>query len=65
MPGEERYRVDYATDVAPNLKEVLQYVATLKGHVRIVSVTWQPEGKDREGHTRSARYTIISEAAQG
>ena len=61
MPDEERYKVEYATDSDTNLKEVLQYVASIKGHVRIVSVFWQPEGKDREGHTRSARYTIISE----
>lgn len=57
-----RYRVDTATDSQQNLKEVLEYVATLPGHLRIVSITWQPArpSSDR-ALSLFAGYTIVSE----
>ena len=61
MAAENRYKVDYAVDSFGNLQEVLQMVATLEGHIRIISVIWQPEGKDAEGQAHPPHYTIISE----
>ena len=61
MAAENRYKVDYAVDSLGNLEEVLQMVATLEGHVRIVSIIWEPAGKDYDGEAYPPRYTIISE----
>jgi len=60
MTNANRYSVDTARDDQTNLLEVLQYVAAREGHIRIVSVTWQPSRPSASG-TLSAGYTIISE----
>ena len=62
--GDNKYRVDTARDNVANLDEVLQVIATRIGHVRIISVTWQPSRRlasDPTGATIPAGYTIISE----
>ena len=61
MANPDRYKVHLAVDDLFNLSEVLQYVATIKGHIRIVSVTWQPQRPGRDGGTLEAGYTIIAE----
>lgn len=61
MANSDRYQVYSARDDITNLGEVLLYIATVKGHVRIVSVTWQPRRTDRDGGTLEAGYTIIAE----
>ncbi len=61
MEMANRYQIHTARDNHQNLKEVLEFVATVKGHVRIVSVMWQPRHPDREGFEIESRYTIISE----
>ena len=60
-----RYRVDTARDDVQNLKEVLEHLATLPGHVGIISVTWQGPRPSREGNTLHAGYTIVSEQDAG
>ncbi len=65
MDGADRYQVDYARDDHQSLLEVLQHIATRKGHVRIVSVTWQPARPNREEHNLFAGYTVISEIGEG
>ena len=61
VAAEDRYQVFTARDDIKNLSEVLQYIATVKGHIGIVSVTWQPQRPGREGGTLEAGYTIIAE----
>ncbi len=61
MHDRNRYQVSSARDDVTNLQEVLEYIATKEGHVRIVSVTWQPERTGPAGEVRPAGYTIISE----
>jgi hypothetical protein len=53
-----KYQVYGARDDHGHLGEVLQYVATVKGHVRIVSVMWQPARLEID-----SSYTIIAEVA--
>ncbi len=55
------YQVFSARDNHQNLKEVLEYVETVEGHVRIVSVTWQPERPGEDGVNLLPGYTIIAE----
>lgn len=43
MAAEDRYQVDTTRDDPQNLKEVLENIATRPDHIRIVSVTWQPD----------------------
>ena len=50
----DKYNVDIATNDPINLREVLESIATRPGHVRIVSVIYQP-GQP------AAKYVIISE----
>ncbi|MCE2510147.1 MAG: hypothetical protein J4G10_04130 [Alphaproteobacteria bacterium] len=58
----KKYQADTARDDISNLNEVLQNIATRKGHVRIVGFTWQPSRPSATGTgTLSAGYTIISE----
>ncbi len=54
-----RYQVFDARDDHGNLAEVLEHVATVKGHVRIVSVMWQP----KRGLEFDSGYTIVAEVA--
>ena len=61
MPAEDRYQVDNARDDPQGLLDVLQHIATREGHVRVVSVTWQPVRPNREGRDRPSGYTIVSE----
>ena len=63
MANPDRYQVYSARDdlTNTNLGEVLQSIATVEGHVRIVSVTWLPRRTDRDGGTLEAGYTIIAE----
>ena len=61
MGDDEKYRVDTARDDVSNLVEVLQFVATLPGHVRIVGITWQPTRTSKDGSVLRAGYTIITE----
>ena len=61
MAAEDRYRVDEATNSDENLKKVLQFVATLPGHVRVINVIWQPDSTNGRGEHVFAHYTIISE----
>ena len=61
MEQADRYQVFTARDDDLNLREVLQHIATVEGHVRIVSVTWQPVRPGAEGSEKPAGYTIISE----
>lgn len=62
MEGTTRYNVDIARDDPINLAEVLEHIATRKGHVQIVSVTWQPARSiGDKGFVRDPGYTIISE----
>ncbi|MFZ5833870.1 MAG: hypothetical protein ACOY2B_00595 [Pseudomonadota bacterium] len=57
MASTKNYQVHTSSDDLENLKEVLETVASGKGHVRIIGVTWRPErGASRAG------YTIISES---
>ena len=56
MADAERYQIDPARDDLRNLKEVLENIATREGHVRIVSIIWQPDRPAGD-----AGYTIISE----
>ncbi len=51
-----KYQVYGARDDHGHLGEVLEYVATVKGHVRIVSVMWQPSRLEIE-----PGYTIVAE----
>jgi hydroxypyruvate isomerase len=53
-----KYQVYGARDDHGNLAEVLEYVATVKGHVRIVNVMWQPARLEID-----SGYTIIAEVA--
>lgn len=55
------YKIYPARDNHQNLAEVLESVADVKGHVRIVSVTWQPSRPGAEGHILDPGYTIIAE----
>ena len=55
------YQIFSARDDHTNLKEVLDYVATVEGHVRIVSVMWQPSRPSGDGAQLSAGYTIVTE----
>ncbi len=57
VAAEDRYQVFTVRDDIKDLSEVLQYIATVKGHIGIVSVTWQPQ----RGGTLEAGYTIIAE----
>jgi len=61
MANSDRYQVYFSRDDLANLGEVLQYVATVEGHVRIVSVTWQPRRAGPDGGTVKEGYTIIAE----
>ena len=61
MDDAKKYDVDTARDDVINLDEVLQHIATRRGHVRIVSITWQPSRPSKSGATWPAGYTIISE----
>ena len=61
MPAADRYQVDIARDDPQSLLEVLQHIATREGHVRIVSVTWQPSRPNRDGRNLHSGYTIVSE----
>ena len=61
MDDDKKYHVDTARDDIGNLDEVLQNIATRDGHVRIVSVTWQPAREFPGGMPFPAGYTIISE----
>ncbi len=61
MVDAKKYHVDTARDDTGNLDEVLQNIATREGHVRIVSITWQPSRPSESGATWPAGYTIISE----
>ncbi len=61
MDDAKKYHVDTARDDVINLDEVLQDIATRRGHVRIVSIIWQPSRPFESGATRPAGYTIISE----
>ncbi len=61
MADDQKYHVNTARDDLVNLDEVLQNIATREGHVRIVSITWQPSRPSESGATRPAGYTIISE----
>ena len=65
MDQADRYQVNPARDDLQNLKEVLEYIATSEGHIRIVGVTWQPARTDGEGRKQLAGYTIISERGEG
>ena len=56
-----RYQIHTTRDNHQNLAEVLEFVATVKGHVRIVSVMWQPSRPGREGFEIEPGYTIIAE----
>lgn len=55
------YKIYPARDNHQNLSEVLEYVATVAGHVRIVSVIWQPSRPDAEDRILDSGYTIIAE----
>ncbi len=61
MGDNQKYRVETARDDVSNLVEVLQFVATLPGHVRIVGITWGPDRTSRDGNPIHAGYTIVSE----
>ena len=61
MANSDRYQVYSSRDDLADLGMVLQYVATVEGHVRIVSVTWQPRRTGRDGSTLKEGYTIIAE----
>lgn len=61
MPAEDRYQVDIARDDPEVLLAFLQNIATREDHVRIVSVTWQPTRRNRDGRDIPSGYTIISE----
>ncbi len=61
MPAEDKYQVDTARDDPQSLLDVLQLIATREGHVRVVSVTWQPVRPNRDGHNLHSGYTIVSE----
>ena len=61
MANPDRYQVYTAADDLSELGGVLQYVATVKEHIRIVSVTWQPQRRGRDGGILMAGYTIIAE----
>ncbi len=61
MADDKKYHVDTARDDLFNLDEVLQNIATREGHVRIVSITWQPARSTEDGTVLPAGYTIISE----
>ena len=50
------YKIYSARDDHQNLSEVLEHVASVEGHVRIVSITWQPSRLQLD-----AGYTIVSE----
>ncbi len=54
------YQIHWARDNYQNLEEVLVEAANVKGHVRIVSVMWQPRRAAHEGFVESG-YTIIAE----
>jgi hypothetical protein len=53
-----KYQVYGARDDHGHLGEVLEKVATVKGHVRVVSVMWQPSRLEID-----PGYTIIAEVA--
>ena len=61
MANVNKYHVDTARDDIEDLGGVLQHIATREGHVRIVSITWQPSRPSEGGAMRPAGYTIISE----
>ncbi len=61
MEMANRYQIHTARDDRHNLAEVLEFVATVKGHVRIVSVMWQPSRPGAEGHIIDPGYTVIAE----
>ena len=54
MADAKKYHVDTARNDLQNLDDVLQNIATRDGHVRIVSVIFQPGLPE-------AQYVIISE----
>jgi len=57
----KRYQIYSARDDHNHLAEVLEYAATVKGHVRIVSVMWQPSRPGKGGFKFDSGYTIIAE----
>ncbi len=57
------YKIYPARDNHQNLAEVLEAVANVEGHVRIVSVTWQSR-RTREGNNIDPGYTIIAEVEE-
>ena len=61
MADDKKYHVDTARDDYGNLDEVLQDIASREGHVRVVSVIWQPSRDFASGMPCPAGYTIISE----
>ena len=63
MADAKKYHVDPVRDDIFNLDEVLQNIATRQGHVRIVSIIWQPARPAEDGTPLPAGYIIISEMA--
>lgn len=63
MANSDTYQVDQARDDLRHLKEVLQSIGTRPNHLRIISITWQPQRADPDhaGLKLDAGYTIVSE----
>jgi hypothetical protein len=61
MATADIYQVDLARDDPQSLKEVLQHIATRPNHLRIISITWQPQRADGDRLQLHAGYTIVSE----
>jgi hypothetical protein len=57
----KKYQIYSAHDDDASLAEVLEDVATVKGHVRIVSVIWRPRRSGTDGFEFDPGYTIIAE----
>lgn len=64
-PGTRVHASGIPWDDPTNLSEVLLHIGTRQAHVRIVSVTWQPERASRDGDKLFSGYTIISETNVG
>lgn len=61
MDDDQIYIIDTAEDDIHDLDETLVLIAGRMGHLRIVSITWQPSRTSKTGDALPAGYTIVSE----